>query len=128
MTTECSGKHLEFHPLGQRKVRADFDGGTIMSDGGGLLLREVEKRTAILDRFPGCCTDYRDSERVEYTVKEWWPSGCTGWRWGMRILSLPFASGRGEAGGMSTHRRTVPGRPGQAPAHAPKFRFVFRFV
>ncbi len=70
MTTECSGKHLEFHPLGQREVRADFDGGTITSDGGGLLLREVEKRTAIIERFAGCFTDHREPGRVEHTVKE----------------------------------------------------------
>jgi hypothetical protein len=70
VTTECSGKHLQFHPLGQREVRADFEGGTITSDGGGLLLREVEKRTAILERFAGCFQDHRDPERVEHTVKE----------------------------------------------------------
>ncbi len=70
MTTECSGKHLKFHPLGQREVRANFDGGTITSDGGGLLLRAVEKRTAIIERFAGCFTDHREPGRVEHTVKE----------------------------------------------------------
>ncbi len=24
MTTECSGKHLEFHPLGQREATSGF--------------------------------------------------------------------------------------------------------
>ena len=51
MTTECNGKLFEFHPLGRREVRADFSGGAITSDGGGLLLREVEKRTGIIARF-----------------------------------------------------------------------------
>jgi hypothetical protein len=46
MSTECNGKFFEFHPLGRREVRADFSGGAITSDGGGLLLREVERRTA----------------------------------------------------------------------------------
>jgi hypothetical protein len=59
MTTECSGKHLEFHLPGQREVRADFDGGTITS-GGRLVLREVGKRTAVIERFAGCSTDHRD--------------------------------------------------------------------
>jgi Transposase DDE domain group 1 len=70
MTTECNGKRFEFHPLGQREVRADFNGGTITSDGGGLLLREVEKRTGIIERFAGCFTDHRDGERIEHTVRE----------------------------------------------------------
>jgi hypothetical protein len=70
MTTECSGKLFEFHPLGAREVRGGFDGGAITSDGGGLLLREVEKRTGIVQRFAACFTDHRDAERVEHTVRE----------------------------------------------------------
>jgi hypothetical protein len=70
MTTECNGKLFEFHPLGQREVRADFGGGAITSDGGGLLLREVEKRTGILARFADCFRDQRDAERIEHTVEE----------------------------------------------------------
>jgi len=70
MTTECNGKDFEFHPLGSREVRADFDGGAITSDGGGLLLREVERRTGIIERFADCFTDHRDAERIEHTVRE----------------------------------------------------------
>jgi hypothetical protein len=70
MSTECNGKRFEFHPLGQREVRADFEGGTITSDGGGLLLREVEKRTGIVERFAGCFRDHRDPDRIEHTVRE----------------------------------------------------------
>lgn len=70
MTTECNGKLFEFHLLGQREVRADFDGGTITSDGGGLLLREVEKRTGIVKRFASCFRDHRQPERIEHTVGE----------------------------------------------------------
>jgi hypothetical protein len=47
-----------------------FDGGAITSDAGGLLLREVEKRTGILERFAGCFRDYRKEEQIEHTVKE----------------------------------------------------------
>lgn len=70
MSTECNGKRFEFHPVGSREVRADFNGGAITSDGGGLLLREVEKRTGIIERFAGCFVDHRDPERIEHTVKE----------------------------------------------------------
>ncbi len=70
MSTECSGKLFEFHPLGRREVRAGFEGGAISSDGGGLLLREVEKRTGIVKRFAACFRDHREAERVEHTVGE----------------------------------------------------------
>jgi hypothetical protein len=51
-------------------VRADFEGGAITSDGGGLLLREVEKRTGIIQRFGECFRDHREAERIEHTVRE----------------------------------------------------------
>ena len=70
MTTECTEKSFEFHPLPKREVRAGFDGGTITSDAGGLLLREVEKRTGIVRRFAACFTDHRDAKRIEHGVKE----------------------------------------------------------
>ncbi len=39
--TECNQDSFEFEELFSRQVVARFDGGTISSDGGGLLLREV---------------------------------------------------------------------------------------
>jgi hypothetical protein len=51
-------------------VRGRFDGGAITTDAGGLLLREVEKRTGIVAQFAACFTDYRDPARVEHTVEE----------------------------------------------------------
>jgi hypothetical protein len=49
---------------------ARFDGGCITSDGGGLLLREVERRTGILRQFAACFTDHREAEQVEHTVQD----------------------------------------------------------
>ncbi len=70
MPTQCNQESFEFHPLGQRQVRGRFDGGTITTDAGGLLLREVEKRTGIIAQFAACFTDHRDPERIEHTVGE----------------------------------------------------------
>jgi hypothetical protein len=70
MSTECNQFVLGFHPLKQREIRAQFDGGAITSDGGGLLLREVEKRIGILQRFAACFTDYRNADLIEHTVEE----------------------------------------------------------
>jgi hypothetical protein len=68
MKTECTQVKDVFQALGRREIVADFNGGSISSDGGALLLRELENRTAILRRFAGCFIDYRDPKRVEHDV------------------------------------------------------------
>jgi len=70
LRTQCNQESFQFHPLNQRRVVGRFDGGAITSDGGGLLLREVEKRTGIIAQFAACFTDHRNPERIEHTVKE----------------------------------------------------------
>ena len=70
MTTECNQFVFGFHPQKRREIRAQFDGGAITSDGGGLLLREVEKRNRILRQFAACFTDYRNPDLIEHPVEE----------------------------------------------------------
>ena len=70
MGTECSTDRFTFQPLGRREVVGAFDGGTITSDAGGLLLREVEQRTGIIRQFAACFVDHRDPELIEHTVQE----------------------------------------------------------
>ena len=68
MKTECNPEQLEFHTLGRGDVIGRFDGGRITSDGGGLLLREVDKRLGLLERLAGCFSDYRNPLSVEHSV------------------------------------------------------------
>src|SRR3982074_3038894 len=70
MSTECSQFVFGFHPLKQREIRAQFDGGAIASDGGGRLLGEVEKRIGMLRQFAACFTDYRNADLIEHRVEE----------------------------------------------------------
>ena len=70
MQTECTQRTFQFHSQSGRDVVARFDGGTITSDGGGVLLGEVERRTAIVRQFAACFTDHRDAELVEHKVEE----------------------------------------------------------
>src|SRR3989442_10564563 len=70
MQTECTQVSFRFHPLSQRDVVARFDGGSITSDGGGLLLREVERRTGVIEQFAACFTDHRNPMFIEHSVLE----------------------------------------------------------
>ena len=68
MATECTPEQFEFHALGRREVVGRFDGGRLTSDGGGLLLREVDHRLGLLPRLAGCFSDYRNPNSVEHSV------------------------------------------------------------
>ena len=70
MSTECNQFVFGFHPLKHREIRAQFDGGAITSEGGGLLLREVEKRIGIVRQFAACFRDYRNPDLIEHSVEE----------------------------------------------------------
>lgn len=70
METECTPGRLGFTRHGRREVVGGFDGGAITSDGGALLLREVEKHTNLLEGFAKCFTDYRRQDRIEHPLKD----------------------------------------------------------
>jgi len=70
MPTHCTSTQLTFPGLPSRRVEASFDGGTITSDAGGLLLREVDSAFRFVDRFAGCFRDHRDSSRVDHSVHD----------------------------------------------------------
>jgi hypothetical protein len=69
--TECSEDRFEFGGgNGARKVVAEFSGGTISSDGGGLLLREADSKMNLLARFSQCFTDGRNSLQTVHSVEQ----------------------------------------------------------
>jgi hypothetical protein len=70
LPTECNQSVFELQALNNREVIADFSGGRITSDGGGLLLREVEARLGIIRQFAECFRDYRAEGRTEHSLYE----------------------------------------------------------
>ena len=68
--TECSQSSLSFARHFRRQVSAQFDGGVISSDGGALLLREVDRRINLLPRVAACFEDRRDPQLIEHQVGE----------------------------------------------------------
>lgn len=65
MNTLCH-KQLTFESLLGKKIIADFDGGKITSDGGSLLLREINQRHGITPRLAACLHDPRRPDRVQH--------------------------------------------------------------
>ena len=70
MRTECREKRYKFQALGKRAVVGGFDGGRISTEGGALLLRELEKKRRIIGQLAECFIDHRDSGLIEHTVEE----------------------------------------------------------
>ena len=68
--TECNQSSFGFEAFGRREIVARFDGGTISSDGGALLLRETDKRLNLLPRLAECFLDGRKQPLVEHSIQE----------------------------------------------------------
>ena len=68
--TECTQTSFQFATESRREVVARFDGGTITTEAGGLLLHQTEQKTGILRQFAGCFQDHRDPTRTEHSVGE----------------------------------------------------------
>jgi hypothetical protein len=69
MQTECSAERFDFGTVEKRAVLAGFDGGTITSDAGGLLLGLTDRAIGLVGRFAGCFVDARNPDLVEHAVK-----------------------------------------------------------
>lgn len=70
METQCNGMLFDFQGQNRREVVATFDGGTITTDGGALLLQEVERLTGIIGDFSACFTDHRNPKLIEHTLEQ----------------------------------------------------------
>jgi Transposase DDE domain group 1 len=56
--------------VARKKVTAAFDGGLLSSDGGVLVLRDVERRLGLAARLARCLTDRRDPARTDHELIE----------------------------------------------------------
>jgi|SRR5664280_1651491 len=69
-STDCNQQTLLFQDLGSRKVVVDFSGGTLSSDGGVLLLRQVDANLGLTMALAGCFEDQREQLYVDHTVQQ----------------------------------------------------------
>ena len=68
MPTDCSAGWFGFAPVEGRRVEAAFDGGTITSDAGALLLGATDRAIGLVGRFAACFADARRPDLIEHEV------------------------------------------------------------
>lgn len=69
MNTNCKCQQMEFQGFGRRKIIVKNDGKMNTTDGGYLLLQQIEEKSKIINRLSGCFTDKREQYRVKHSVK-----------------------------------------------------------
>ena len=68
-TAKRNQTELEFASCQSRKVSVDFGGGDISSEGGLLLLREVERKLKVLGRAAKLLNDPRQQRKVDHSAE-----------------------------------------------------------
>ena len=50
MSARCTPTQLALHAFGRREIAGRFDAGRLTSDGGAILLRELDRRLGLMRR------------------------------------------------------------------------------
>ncbi|MFZ2508409.1 MAG: IS1380 family transposase [Steroidobacteraceae bacterium] len=69
MPTQCNAEQLQFSCVERRRVVAAFDGGTVSSDAGALLLGRADAAIGLIDRLASCFSDGRAAGAIEHPVR-----------------------------------------------------------
>ncbi len=65
---KCTDERVEFGRVGRRVIEAAFDGGDIVSDGGVLLLKQVDERLGLTHAAARAFGDERRSASVQHSM------------------------------------------------------------
>ena len=68
--TENSTQELNLFPIEGKNIELSFNGDRISSDGGLLLLRELDSQLNLLSSASNCIHDDRDQRYTDHTIKE----------------------------------------------------------
>lgn len=69
-TEEIGTNKIEFGQLGRRVVEGRFDGGSMTSDGGVMLLGELDRKLGLLDAAARCIADPRSPLLIKHGVRD----------------------------------------------------------
>jgi hypothetical protein len=68
--TEITASEISLFPIQGKNIDLSFSGDRISSDGGLLLLRELESQLNLLSSASNCINDERDQRYIDHSVKE----------------------------------------------------------
>lgn len=66
----CTASEIDFGRLGRRVVEANFLGGSISSDGGLMLLKQVDRRIGLSKAASAALLDPRDPDRIRHSLRD----------------------------------------------------------
>ena len=66
----CTDTRIEFGRVGRQVIEADFSGGDLGSDGGLLLLRQVDRRIGLTRQAAAAVRDSRDRKRIHHELRD----------------------------------------------------------
>jgi len=67
---KCTEGKIDLGRFGRRVIEADFSGGDLSSDGGLLLLRQVDRHLGLTRAAAAALPDPRDPERIRHGLRE----------------------------------------------------------
>jgi hypothetical protein len=67
---KCTKNGIDFGRFGRRVIEADFSGGDLSSDGGLLLLRQVDRHLGLSRAAAAAIPDPRDPERIRHDLRD----------------------------------------------------------
>ena len=67
---KCTQAKIDFGRLGRRVIEANFSGGDLSSDGGLLLLRQVDRHLGLSRAAAAAIPDPRDPERIRHGLRD----------------------------------------------------------
>ena len=66
----CTVEQMEFGRLGRRVVAANFEGGALSSDGGVMLLRQVDRRIGLSSAVARALHDPRNQDMIVHEMRD----------------------------------------------------------
>lgn len=69
-TEETGAAKIDFGHLGRRVVEGRFDGGSMTSDGGVMLLGQTDRKLGLLDAAARCIPDPRNPLLIKHAVRD----------------------------------------------------------
>jgi len=68
--SKCTINKIQFPSLKRRKIEAEFSGGSITSDAGGIFLREADRQLDLLEPISKLFPDDRNQSKITHTLLE----------------------------------------------------------